>query len=183
MHSNNVNVLIDKVVSVIQKLKEASATEIKRKISAFHQEAGGAEKLQKILTNLLSTGKVTVRTEKSRNGQSIEFYRLANSSANDSNYCHVAKDNNGITPKINVKIEIDFEGWDEIFTLLSSLVNTDIGSSEHKVEPEKSDAPFVGNGYSPFADDPVESTPIASTRKTPIPFNRFQSSSRNKCQQ
>jgi len=134
MHSNNVNVLIDKVVSVIQKLKEASATEIKRKISAFHQEAGGAEKLQKILTELISTGRITARTEKKGNGKLVESYCLANSNVNDSSNRHVDNGSNCNNPKINVKLEINFEGWDEIFaqllSVLLSLVNTDRSSNE-----------------------------------------------------
>ena len=134
MLSRNVNPYIDKVLSAIQELKEATATAIKRKILAFNQEAGGAEELQKILTELISTGRITARTEKKGNGKLVESYCLANSNVNDNSNRHVDKINNGINPSISVKIDIVFEGWDDIFALLPSLINTQRSSNEHNAE-------------------------------------------------
>jgi hypothetical protein len=139
MFPNNINALIDRVVSVIQELKEASASEIKRKILAFHKEAGGAEELQKILTELLSTGRIIVRTEKKGNGQLVESYCLAHSNDPDNGNRSVDTSNSGINPRISVQIDIVFEDWQEIFSLLSSLINTNNVSNEHNVESSEVD--------------------------------------------
>ena len=125
----------NKIASVIRELGEACETDIKRKIAQYNK-AGGAEALRKLLGDFISNGNLTVRTEKRGNGQSVKFYRLANDKDSQDGHCG----DSCINPKINVKFEIEFEGWDNIFALLPSLINMyNSGNEDNAVSTEVDD--------------------------------------------
>jgi hypothetical protein len=143
---------LDKIVTAIQrKGGVATLREIKRSIAEFNQ-SGGAEKLKQCLTDLVAHGILTLCTNKSSNGQSIESYRLANSSSSSpsSSNAHL---------KITGTFDIAIEGLHGLGSLLRSLINPDnserIGSDENSPEvPDDTDDDEVNELPPPlFADE------------------------------
>jgi len=133
----------NRIISVIRELGQATVTDIKRKIAQFNQ-SGGVEALRKYLADIVSNGTLTIHTEKSGNGQSVEYYRLSNKNDNDSSSNgNAGNSSDGSNPKININIEINFEGWDEIFALLPSLinlVNSNGGVNTESIEVDNEDS-------------------------------------------
>jgi hypothetical protein len=182
---------LDKVLSVIQNLGEATVTEIKRKIAEYNQ-GGGVEKLRNVLSELVSNGSLNVRTKQSGNGQSVEVYRLTNS--NVSSNGNAGNGNNGSNLKITVTVDIAFEGLEDMLSLLFTPTNMDTicsnggndGSNECNTEEESASHDIEVEEVPLLVEKPA--TPlhtrgtqqVAATRSNPAPRStQYSPSSRS----
>jgi hypothetical protein len=120
----NANTILKRIISVIREKGNVTVKDIKRSIAVFNQ-SGGTEALRKYLAELVSDDTLTVHTEKSGNGHPVDYYRLVNGNENNSDNGNADNRNNSSNPRITVTIDIVLHGWQDVFCLFSSLINTD----------------------------------------------------------
>ena len=105
----------------------ASTTDIKRRAAEFNP-SGGAERLKKLLADLVAKGILLLQKNKANNGQTVESYSIANSNVNGSsnNYTIGSSANDG-SLSINVALDITL---DRFLKIVHSLINVDDGKDD-----------------------------------------------------
>ena len=169
MNHTTVNSPINKILAAIQRKGKATVSDIKRSIAEFNQ-AGGAEKLRCILADLVSNGSLTIHTDKSGNGQTVESYCLATSDASSGSNDATSNVGNGNNMKITITFDIVIEGWQDI---VSSLINADCGNDGNNernatlaaVESVKPNNPDDEDDDIPRECMSGQSTPSTPTRR------------------
>ena len=105
----------------------ASVAKIKDSIAEFNP-SGGAERLKKLLADLVAKGILLLQKNKANNGQTVESYCLANSNVNgSSNHCTIGSSANDGSLSINVTLDITLDRLREI---VHSLINVDDGKDD-----------------------------------------------------
>jgi len=75
------NEQINKILSVIKDKGCVTVTDIKRSMSEYNK-AGGSDRLQEILTDMVSQKVLSVYTYQAGNGKSVDIYIYTDSSSN-----------------------------------------------------------------------------------------------------
>lgn len=124
----------NQVAKILRAIKDkggtATITDIKRSIAEFNQR-GGAERLRKLLADLVSSGTLKLRKDKVGRGMTVESYCLTdNNSGKDS--ISNSNVNDGTCGNLTIAVTLDTT-LDALLEIVHSLLNVDDGNGTNKI--------------------------------------------------